>query len=106
MDSLYRPHPSWLPATYLLLATIGLIVCPLSVMGRVDEATILLVGLVYVPFGWALITIAAAVRIRPRVRFDARRWMGLLALPAWGWSWLWKRFIRLVATQFMRTVNI
>ncbi|MDY0828304.1 hypothetical protein SK224_04100 [Microbacterium sp. BG28] len=88
MDSLYRPHPSWLPATYLLLATIGLIALPLAVMGRVDESTVVLVGLVYVPLGWVAITVAAAVRIRPRVRFDARRWVGLVALPAWGWSWL------------------
>ncbi|WDG18009.1 hypothetical protein [Microbacterium sp. Clip185] len=106
MDFLYRPHPSWLPATYLLLATIALIALPLAVLGRVDEATIVLVGFVYVPFGWAVITVFAAVRIRPRVRFDARRWVGLLALPAWGWSWLWTRFMRLVATHFLRTVII
>lgn len=106
MDSLYRPHPSWLPATYLLLATIGLIALPLAVMGRVDESTVVLVGLVYVPLGWVAITVAAAVRIRPRVRFDARRWVGLVALPAWGWSWLWTRFMRLVATQFLRTAII
>jgi hypothetical protein len=106
MDSLYRPHPSWLPATYLLLATIAIIVYPLSVMGRVDESTVLPVGLVHVPLGWAVIAAAAAVRIRPRVRFDARRWLGLLTLPAWGWSWLWTRFLRLVATHFLRTVII
>lgn len=106
MESLYRPHPSWLPATYLLLATIALIALPLAVMGRVDESTVVLVGLVYVPSGWVAITLAAAVRIRPRVRFDARLWMGLLALPAWGWSWMWTRFMRLVATHFLRTVII
>lgn len=106
MDSPYRPHPSWLPATYLLLATIALIALPLAVLGRVDETTIALVGFVYVPLGWTLITVVAAVRVRPRVRFDARLWVGLLALPAWGWSWLWTRFMRLVATHFLRTVIV
>ncbi|GAB3150103.1 hypothetical protein GCM10027058_13770 [Microbacterium neimengense] len=106
MDSLYRPHPSWLPATYLLLATVVLIALPLAAMGRVDESTVVLVGLVHVPLGWVAITLAASVRIRPRVRFAAARWVGLLALPAWGWSWLWTRFMRLVATHFLRTVII
>lgn len=106
MDSLYRPHPSWLPATYLLLATIALIALPLALLGRVDESSVVLVGFVYVPLGWVAITLAAAVRIRPRMRFDAARWVGLLPLPAWGWSWLWTRFMRLVATHFLRTVII